>query len=114
MTNYELWEALADAKHQILCDVDPHPASDARWNALARRHFGVSLLTHKETAIRQLNDLAERLDGDGENVDVRAGVQALRFLVESGRSQGALWLIEQVASNVYEAAIRDPLPARAE
>lgn len=110
MTNYEIWDALAAAKHHILCVAEPEPEVDAEWNALSERHFGVSLLSHQEVAIRQLNALAERLDADGHDADMRAGVQALRFLVESDRAQGAYWLIDRVASRVYLDVAHDPRP----
>lgn len=98
MTNREIWDALSRISTHIHCAAIREPRDDAAWTAISRGRLGVDLLTHDAVAVQQLSALADRLDAEGNAAELRAGIDALRHLVDAGHLQGAAWLA-LVASN---------------
>jgi len=115
MTNYDLWDGLSKASIHVLDAIEQNPASDACWNEAALQMFGAPLLSHKEVALHQLGELAERADRDGMNAEIGAGIRALRSLVEDGQAEGAYWLMRMLGDKALRDSVYDkaPLPVNA-
>jgi len=110
MTNYDLWDGLSKASIHVLDAIEPNPASDARWNEAAMQMFRAPLRSHKEVSLHQLGELAERVDGDGMNAEIGAGIRALRSLVEDGQAEGAYWLMRMLADKALRDSVYDKAP----